>query len=257
MLRLARSCRRALAMGIVFCALLMTTGRTTLAGQLDATWTAPTTNTDGSALTDLSKYNVYVGISPAVPCPGTPAFNQISTTTTPAPNTTVGPVNIPGLITSTIYNVQVTAVDTSGNESPCSLMATATARPDTVAQASFTVNGLTINQVVTGNLQVNAVPVLPAGVTLDHFAFNLFNPTTGAVISANNEFAAPYCFVGDNGSLPCLPFDTTTIPNGTYNLEIDMIVVPTNTVTWFIPFTVNNGAPPTPVPSAPTGVIFK
>ena len=38
------------------------------AGVLDATWTAPTTNTDGSQLTDLSFYRVYYGTS-ATPCP--------------------------------------------------------------------------------------------------------------------------------------------------------------------------------------------
>src|SRR5262249_26760802 len=39
------------------------------AGILDATWTAPTTNTDGSPLTDLASYLLYYGISTS-PCPG-------------------------------------------------------------------------------------------------------------------------------------------------------------------------------------------
>ncbi len=39
------------------------------AGVLDLAWDAPTTNSDGTALTDLSAYRVYSGTSSA-PCPG-------------------------------------------------------------------------------------------------------------------------------------------------------------------------------------------
>ena len=38
------------------------------AGVLDATWTAPTTNSDGSALSDLGSYRIYYTTS-ATPCP--------------------------------------------------------------------------------------------------------------------------------------------------------------------------------------------
>ena len=43
------------------------------AGILDASWTAPTTNTDGSPLTDLAAYRVYYGTSGA-PCRGARFF---------------------------------------------------------------------------------------------------------------------------------------------------------------------------------------
>src|SRR4029453_5263016 len=39
------------------------------AGLLDASWTPPTTNTDGSPLTDLAFYRLYYGPSTS-PCPG-------------------------------------------------------------------------------------------------------------------------------------------------------------------------------------------
>ena len=53
----------ALAMGGI---LLVATRRD--AGILDASWTAPTTNADGSPLTDLAFYRVYYGTANP-PCP--------------------------------------------------------------------------------------------------------------------------------------------------------------------------------------------
>ena len=49
--------------------------RPSAAGILDATWTAPTTNTDGSPLTDLASYLVYYG-TPTSPCPGSSSVWQ-------------------------------------------------------------------------------------------------------------------------------------------------------------------------------------
>src|SRR5262245_57810314 len=60
----------------------------TIAGVLDASWTAPTTNTDGSALNDLSSYRVYYSTS-ATPCPGATFFSVASSTSTPPANQTV------------------------------------------------------------------------------------------------------------------------------------------------------------------------
>src|SRR5207249_6577454 len=55
------------------------------AGILDASWTAPTTNTDGSPLTDLAAYRVYYGTSGA-PCPGGTFLQTASTTPNPGPS---------------------------------------------------------------------------------------------------------------------------------------------------------------------------
>ena len=39
------------------------------AGFLDLAWDAPTTNADGTSLTDLTGYRVYWGLSPGSPTP--------------------------------------------------------------------------------------------------------------------------------------------------------------------------------------------
>src|SRR5215831_18997762 len=98
------------------------------AGVLDASWTAPTTNTDGSQLTDLGSYRIYYSTS-ATPCPGSTFFTLASSTTTPSQNQTVT-FRLTGLTTSSTYNVAVTAVDTSGNESACSPIASGVAQVD-------------------------------------------------------------------------------------------------------------------------------
>src|SRR5262245_31268262 len=103
------------------------------AGILDATWTAPTTNADGSRLTDLASYRVYYG-SGSAPCPGATFISVASPTLSPASNQTVS-LRLSGLVTGTTYSVAVTAIDTSGNESACSPTASAAAR------AAFDVSG--------------------------------------------------------------------------------------------------------------------
>src|SRR5262247_3970263 len=90
----------------------------TFAGVLDASWTAPTTNTDGSALVDLALYRIYYSTS-ASPCPGSTFFQSPTSTTSPSANQRVA-FRLTGLATGTRYNVSVTAVDTTGMESACS-----------------------------------------------------------------------------------------------------------------------------------------
>jgi fibronectin type III domain protein len=98
------------------------------AGILDASWTAPTTNTDGSPLTDLASYRLYYSTSDS-PCPG-PTFVQVaSTASSPLPSDTIS-VQLTGLVASTRYFVAVSAVDTGGGESACSTAANAVARAD-------------------------------------------------------------------------------------------------------------------------------
>jgi hypothetical protein len=81
------------------------------AGVLDATWTAPTTNADGSALT------------------GTTPAQITSPTTSPGTHQTVTS-RLAGLTAGTRYNGSVTAVDTAGNESACSGVASVRVRHD-------------------------------------------------------------------------------------------------------------------------------
>src|SRR2546421_8775056 len=113
------------------------------AGILDASWTAPTTNTDGSPLTDLASYSVYYGTAGS-PCSGSSFFPVVSPTPSPSPNTTVS-FRLTGLSAGTLYNVAVSAVDTSSNESACSTVASAAARIEFSVSPTGTVNFGTVN----------------------------------------------------------------------------------------------------------------
>src|SRR2546426_6988129 len=113
-----------IALGLALGAVLLATNPGH-AGILDATWTAPTTNTDGSPLTDLASYRVYYGTGSA-PCPGPSFFPVASSTSSPPSNQTVS-FRLTGLSTGTTYFVAITAVDTGGMESACSSVASAPA----------------------------------------------------------------------------------------------------------------------------------
>src|SRR6267142_1466444 len=113
------------------------------AGVLDASWTAPTTNTDGSALTDLAAYLVYYGTS-ASPCPGG-AFVQVASTVSSPPPNQIESLRLANLTTGTLYTVSVAAVDTGGNQSACSPTASATAQIDFAATPTTTVNFGSVN----------------------------------------------------------------------------------------------------------------
>src|SRR6266850_2376361 len=108
------------------------------AGVLDASWTAPVTNTDGSQLTDLGFYRLYYAVSPGAPCPGATFIQVASPTTTPGGETISA--RIRGLITGTSYTAAVTAVDVNGSESPCSGTAGAVAGSDFSVTPTTSVN---------------------------------------------------------------------------------------------------------------------
>jgi hypothetical protein len=86
-------------------------------GVLDLAWTEPTTNNDGSQLTDLESYRVYVGTSSG-PCPGSLFLEVSSSTSTPTGMEVT--YHLSGLNAGETDFVQVTAVDTDGFESDCS-----------------------------------------------------------------------------------------------------------------------------------------
>src|SRR5213593_3037051 len=121
----ARVLRRwLLGLGLALGGILLATNPAS-AGILDASWTAPTTNTDGSPLTDLASYRIYYGTS-TPPCPESSSFQVASSTPSPAPNQTVT-FTLTGLSENTLYYVSVTALDMGGNESACSIPANAVA----------------------------------------------------------------------------------------------------------------------------------
>jgi hypothetical protein len=85
---------------------------------MDLVWDAPTTNADNTPLTDLASYRIYVNTS-GNPCPG--SFMMQVPSPKPAPSSgDVVTARVSGLTTGAIYFAQVTAVDSSGNQSDCS-----------------------------------------------------------------------------------------------------------------------------------------
>jgi Bacterial Ig domain/Divergent InlB B-repeat domain/Fibronectin type III domain len=114
-----------------------------MAGILDASWTAPTTNTDGTPLTDLASYRVYYGTL-ASPCLGGSFVQLAATTTTPPPNQTVT-YRLTSLTPGTQYYVALTAVDSAGSESACSPTASAVAQVEIAVTPTATVNFGNIN----------------------------------------------------------------------------------------------------------------
>ncbi|PYN49605.1 MAG: hypothetical protein DME00_08550 [Candidatus Rokuibacteriota bacterium] len=96
------------------------------AGILDASWVAPTTNADGSPLTDLAFYRLYFG-TVSTPCSGSAFFQVPSPTNSPQINDTIT-YGVTGLLAGALYFAAVTAVDSSGLESDCSPVASAIAR---------------------------------------------------------------------------------------------------------------------------------
>src|SRR2546428_9043640 len=122
----ARFLRRwLLGLGLALGGILLATNPAS-AGILDATWTAPTTNTDGSPLTDLASYRVYYGTGSA-PCPG-PSFFQVASSTSSPPANQAVSFRLTGLSAGTTNFVAITAVDTGGMASARSSTANAPAR---------------------------------------------------------------------------------------------------------------------------------
>jgi hypothetical protein len=181
------------------------------AGVLNASWTAPTTNTDGSLLTELALYRVYYSTS-ASPCPGS-HFVQVATSTSiPPPDQTVS-FQLTGLTTGSSYSVSVTAVDTDGKESACSAVASAVAQGDSAvtptgtvrfgnvsigssATRTFTVQS-TGTGTITGTASVEAPfsidsgsPFTLAGTGATATVTVRFTPTRSAVASTSVSFTA-------------------------------------------------------------------
>jgi Bacterial Ig domain/Fibronectin type III domain len=145
------------------------------AGLLDASWTAPTTNTDGSPLTDLAFYRLYYGPSTS-PCPGSASVQVAAPTSTPGSNQTMS-YRLTGLTAGTLYNVAVTAVDSIGLQSVCSSVASAVARSEFALSPTGTVNFGSVN--------------------VGGFADQVFtvSNTGGGTISGSAAVAAPFSVV--------------------------------------------------------------
>jgi hypothetical protein len=186
------------------------------AGVLDASVTAPTTNTDGSQLTNLDLFRFYYSTSSS-PCPGGSRLEVDAPSASPPPNQTVT-AKLTGLTAGTLYFVAVTAVNASGVESACSSVASAVARiafsvspTGTVnfgnvnvgssATQTFTVQN-TVGGAVSGSASVSAPfsivsgsPYTLNGSGASQVVTVRFSPTTAAVASVNVNFT------GDGDSL--------------------------------------------------------
>lgn len=87
--------------------------------KLNATWSAPTNNTDGSLLTDLAGYRVYYGPGTANPCPGG-SFVAVGLATA---------TTLTGLNNGATYTASIVAVNASNVASACSAPTTGVAHP--------------------------------------------------------------------------------------------------------------------------------
>jgi len=96
-------------------------------GILLVSWMPPTTNPDGTPLTDLASYQIYVNTVGA-PCPGD---QSIKVDAAEVGRTRDGRVSVilTKLVVGQIYHIAVTAVNVRGAASACSNSASAPARP--------------------------------------------------------------------------------------------------------------------------------
>jgi len=124
--------------------------------QVSLTWTAPTTNTDSSALGDLLGYEVYRSTSVA----GT--YTQVNTsdvTSTSYTDTTA--------VDGTAYYYKVTAADTGGNESAkSSASSAATPVSDTTAPTITSVTSTTVDGSYNAGDAINVTVTFSEAVTL-------------------------------------------------------------------------------------------
>jgi hypothetical protein len=160
------------------------------AGILDASWVAPTTNADGSPLTDLAFYRLYFGAASA-PCPGS-AFFQIASPTSSPQIDEIVTYGVTGLLAGARYFASVTAVDSSGLESACSPVASAIARSNGGSAAGMVGSIANIGTYRGGPVAIQGPVSTLTGLTAD-----LWPQLPGATVTFTAMAAggtAPYQF---------------------------------------------------------------
>jgi len=209
----ARSAVTCVGLAFILSEVLLVTAPGT-AGILDATWTAPITNTDGSPLTDLASYRLYYGTAGS-PCPGSSSVQVASPTSSPGPNLTMS-FRLTGLTSGSLYNVAVSAVDATGNQSSCSSIASAIARAEFAVSPTGTVNFGSVN--------------------LGSFAEQTFtvSSTGGGTVSGSASVAAPFSIA--SGS----PF-TLSGAGATQAVKVRFTPTTTTTVSTNLTFTAGGG----------------
>ncbi len=180
------------------------------AGSVTLSWTAPTTNRDGTPLRDLAGYRLYLDTRTPT-CPGGPFLAVPSPAAAPASAQTVSD-HVTGLTASTTYFARVTAVDTSGNESTCSPAASGVARADlgvtptaamsfgSIAAGASIDRTFTVENTSASSLSGAASVVAPFTIASGR-SFSLapgarqnvvvrFRPTAAGIFSGNITFTA-------------------------------------------------------------------
>jgi hypothetical protein len=205
---------RPLAIGVAL-ATLFATATPIAAGVLDVSWTMPTTNADGSSLSDLALFNVYYGSRDA-PCPGPSFISVPAPISAPGPNQTAT-TTLTGLATGMTYFAAVTAVNSDGTESACSPVDSAVARGD-------------YSVIPSGTFDFGRVTI---GTTADR-TFTVQN-TGGGTVSGTVTTSAPFSVV--SGSSFNLVGVGATIPVAVRFTPIVAAVATTN-----VTFTANGGS---------------
>jgi Cep192 domain 4 len=198
------------AIGLTFTGILLVTA-SSQAGVINASLTAPITNTGGSSPKDIALYRVYYSTS-ALPCPGRSFIQIAASTSNRSPNQTVS-FQLTGLTSGSTYSVSVTAVYTDGRESACSAVAGVVAQPDIsvtptgpVSFGTVTIENSATRIFIVRNTSTDTIMVtasVPAPFSIDSGSpFTLlgtgataavtvrFTPTSAAAASTNVSFTA-------------------------------------------------------------------
>jgi PKD repeat protein len=102
-----------LLFSLFFCCVLTTAGNL-WAGEIRFVWQAPTTNEDGTTLTDLNRYKIHYGPVSRETKSAPATFQYQSAVTISSSQTSH---TLTGLTTGQRYYLSVTALDTTGNKS--------------------------------------------------------------------------------------------------------------------------------------------
>ncbi|NOZ69431.1 MAG: hypothetical protein GXP46_09380, partial [Deferribacteres bacterium] len=164
---------------------ILLSAATLYAGDVTLTWTPPTTNADGTPLTDLAGFKVYYG---------TASGNYSQVIDVNDPNQTQ--YQVTGLTNGQTYYFAVTAYDTSGNESDYSneyakTIESSSAAP--VPDITVTVSGspatsITFGDVTEGNSSSKTVTVKNDGnADLSVYTIAGSNPLSGPFSISNDN----------------------------------------------------------------------
>ncbi len=236
--RAARSGSRMVIAALTLAGVIITAASAD-AASVSLTWNAPTTSADGSPLTDLGSYRIYLGT--ATPsCPSASFLTVASSTSTPSTGQTVS-TRVAALTAGATYFVRISAVDTTGNESSCSTAASGVAQADfsvtpaattnfgsiavgSSADATFTVQNTSTTS-LTGTASVGAPYSIVSGGSFSLAAGASqvvtvrFRPTAAGTFAGNVNFAASgdtlsRVLTGTGTAVPTAALSVTTAGTG-------------------------------------------